>query len=228
MDKIKIRLTALLLFVLTVNGNLRAQDWPIFGRYMEPNQNLKDSTVNVINLRDSITDFWIEKSSEFFHQNHYVDRGISGQTSPQMLLRFRQDVISLKPKAVVILCGTNDIAGNTGPSTLEMIEDNIQSMSQLAKANNIKVILCSVLPANRFSWRPELQPADSIIGLNTWIRDYAKTNNYGYVDYYKDMVDDKKGLKAEYSPDGVHPNKEGYQVMERLVQPVIEQALNTK
>lgn len=198
----------------------QAQDWPNLQRYQADNAKLKALPVpkdRVVFLGNSITDFWINNSPEFFESNHYIDRGISGQTSPQMLLRFRQDVIDLHPKAVVIECGTNDIAGNTGPSTVIMIEDNIKSMAELAKANKIKVLLGSVLPSNRFSWAPKVQPADSIIKLNVWIKQYCKANNFIYVDYYTALVDDAKGLKKGYGPDGVHPNKEGYAVMEGIV-----------
>jgi len=205
-----------------------AQDWPNLGRYQADNEKLKQdpaAKTTVVYMGDSITDFWIGASPDFFKQNNYVDRGISGQTSPQMLLRFRADVIDLKPKAVVLLCGTNDIAGNTGPETLEMVENNIKSMAELAKANKIKVILCSVLPANKFGWRPNLQPADTIISLNAWISDYAKKSHFTYVDYHQAMADDQKGLGKNYSEDGVHPNKAGYAVMEKLVQEAIKNNL---
>jgi lysophospholipase L1-like esterase len=205
-----------------------AQDWPAFGRYRDSNEVLKAAPGprdRVVFMGNSITDFWIKASPEFFEQHHYVDRGISGQTSPQMLIRFRADVISLKPKAVVILCGTNDIAGNTGPSTLEMIEDNIMSMAELAKANKIRVILCSVLPASAFPWKPEVHPAEKIVELNQWIKKYAKKKKMIYLDYYSSLVDDKGGMKPDYSKDGVHPNKAGYQVMENLAEPVIEKAI---
>lgn len=197
-----------------------AQDWPNLQRYQPDNAKLKALPVpkdRVVFMGNSITDFWINNSPGFFENNHYIDRGISGQTSPQMLLRFRQDVIELHPKAVVIECGTNDIAGNTGPSTVAMVEDNIKSMAELAKANKIKVVLGSVLPSNRFSWAPKVQPADSIIKLNVWLRQYCKDNNFTYVDYYSGLVDNAKGLKKEYGADGVHPNKEGYAVMEGIV-----------
>jgi lysophospholipase L1-like esterase len=209
---------ALLSFCLASHG----QDWPNFGRYRDANEKLQGSSrPNVVFMGNSITDGWIGNSPSFFENNHYIDRGISGQTSPQMLLRFRADVIALHPKAVVIECGTNDIAGNTGPSTLAMVEDNIMSMAELAKANKIKVILGAVLPANKFGWKPDLQPADSIIALNVWIKAYAQKNHFSYIDYYTSLVDDKKGMKPEYSQDGVHPNKAGYAVMEKLALPVI-------
>lgn len=219
---------SLFFLLILVSQLVMAQDWPNLGHYHDANQKIKrDSSgqVKVVFMGDSITDFWIGASPDFFNQNNYADRGISGQTSPQMLLRFRADVIALKPKAVVLLCGTNDIAGNTGPSTLEMVEDNIVSMAELAKANKIKMILCSVLPANRFGWKPDLQPADSIISLNNWISNYAKSKHLAYVNYYPDLVDEQKGMKKEYSPDGVHPNKSGYEVMKKIVQGVIRKTL---
>ena len=198
----------------------QAQDWPNLQRYQPDNAKLKSLPApkdRVVFMGNSITDFWINNSPAFFKNNHYVDRGISGQTSPQMLLRFRQDVIALHPKAVVIECGTNDIAGNTGPSTVAMVEDNIKSISELARANKIKVVIGSVLPSNRCSWAPKVQPADSIIKLNVWLKQYCKENNFTYVDYYSALVDDAKGLKKEYGPDGVHPYKEGYAVMEGII-----------
>lgn len=208
-----------------------AQDWPNFARYRSANEQLKAAPVpadRVVFMGNSITDGWINNSPDFFEQNHYIDRGISGQTTPQMLVRFRADVIDLKPKAVVMLCGINDIAGNTGPSTLEMIEDNIMSMAELAVASKIKVILCSVLPANKFPWRPEIQPAEKVVALNAWIKAYAAKQHFTYLDYYPSLVDDKMGMKAEYSGDGVHPNKAGYAVMEKLAQPVIAAVLKSK
>jgi lysophospholipase L1-like esterase len=209
------------------------QNWADQKRYKDDNEKLlADSSqrkeIRAVFMGNSITDFWINQSPEFFKDNDFVNRGINRQTSPQMLLRFRQDVIALHPKAVVIECGTNDIAGNTGPSTLEMIGDNITSMAELAKANKIIVILGSVLPANKFLWRPEVEPADKIIALNDWIKDYAIKHQFGYINYYDAMVDDQKGLKNEYSEDGVHPNKEGYEVMEKVAAPVIRKVVGGK
>ncbi len=176
-------------------------------------------------MGNSITDAWINVSPGFFEGKDYVDRGISGQTTPQMLIRFRPDVIDLDPSLVLILAGTNDIAGNTGPSTLEMIEGNIASMAELARANNIKVILCSVLPAFDYPWKPGLEPAEKIVELNKWIKKYAKKNKFTYLDYYSSLVDNRGGMKEEYSRDGVHPNKEGYAVMEAIAEKAIQKAL---
>ena len=203
-------------------------DWPNFNRYREANEKLGLPTAGerrVVFMGNSITDGWIRISPEFFEGKPYMDRGISGQTTPQMLVRFRADVIHLKPKVVLILGGTNDIAGNTGPSTLEMIEDNLASMAELAKANGIRVILCSVLPVYDYPWKPGLEPAEKIVTLNKWIKEYASLHQCDYLDYYSSVVDDRKGMKAEYSKDGVHPNKEGYKVMELLAEKAIKKAL---
>jgi lysophospholipase L1-like esterase len=179
----------------------------------------------VVFMGNSITDGWINARPDFFSKNNYLDRGISGQTTPQMLIRFRQDVIDLHPKVVVILAGINDIAGNTGPSSLVMIEDNLASMAQLAKANGIKVVMCSVLPAYSFPWRQGIDPVQKIIDLNKWIKHFAEKNNFVYVDYYDAMVDERKGLPASLSKDGVHPNVAGYEIMEPLAQKGIAKAL---
>jgi lysophospholipase L1-like esterase len=206
-------------------------DWPNFGRYREANERLGLPAADekrVVFMGNSITDGWIRISPEFFEGKPYIDRGISGQTTPQMLVRFRADVINLKPKVVLILGGTNDIAGNTGPSTLEMIEDNLASMAELAKANGIKVILCSVLPVYDYPWKPGLEPAEKIVTLNKWIKEYASLHKCDYLDYYSSEVDERKGMKAAYSKDGVHPNKEGYKVMEVLAEKAIKKALKDK
>jgi len=203
-------------------------DWPNLECFREANAKLglpKEGENRVVFMGNSITIGWIEMHPEFFAGKPYVDRGISGQTTPQMLVRFRQDVIDLKPAVVVILAGVNDIAGNTGPSTLEMIEGNLASMAEIAKTNNIKVIMCSVLPAYDFPWNPGLQPAEKIYALNQWIRKYAGENDHLYLDYFTSMADEKKGLKKELTYDGVHPNLAGYKVMEPLVEEAIRAAL---
>ena len=166
--------------------------------------------------------------SAFFAGKSYVNRGISGQTTPQMLVRFRQDVIELKPAAVVILAGINDIAENTGPTTLEAIFGNIVSMAELARANNIRPVLCSVLPAYTFRWRPHLQPAEKVAALNAMIKDYCEKQNIVYVDYFSAMVDERKGLDKKYTNDEVHPTLAGYKVMAPLAEAGIAKALTKK
>ena len=177
----------------------------------------------VVFMGDSITQGW--KLDESFPGKNYINRGISGQTTPQMLVRYRQDVIDLKPKVVVLLAGTNDIAGNTGPMTLEQTEGNIASMAELATANNIRVVLCSITPAFDYSWAPGLTPAPKIVALNAWIKDYATRKGFVYVDFHTAMKDERDGLPATLSKDGVHPLPAGYAVMAPLAQAGIEKAL---
>src|SRR5690606_17045608 len=174
---------------------------------------------------NSITEGWIGASPEYFDSNPYVNRGIGGQTTPQMLLRFRQDVIDLEPKAVLILAGTNDIAGNTGPMTLEQIRDNILSMVELAKANDILPIVCSVLPAYDYPWRPGKRPNVKIPQLNGMLKTMAAEEGVPYLDYFTPMADARNGLPVEYTTDGVHLTKEGYGVMEKLVQEKLSKVL---
>ena len=217
-----------LIVMMFFNQNSEAQDWPNLGRFKAENEKLGEPAKKekrVVFMGNSITEGWSQHNPEFFEGKPYVNRGISGQTTPQMLIRFRPDVINLQPKVVVILAGINDIAGNTGPSSLKMIIDNIKSMAQLAKANKIDVVLCSVLPANDFPWNPGTEPADKVIELNRMIEKYAQENKFIYVDYFSIMVDNQKGLKSELTYDGVHPNKEGYKVMEPLVEKAIKKAL---
>ena len=185
----------------------------------------KSGEDRVVFMGDSITEIW--KLDEAFPGKPYVNRGISGQTTPQMLVRFRQDVIDLKPKVVVILGGTNDIAGNTGPMTLEQTEGNLASMAELAAANGIRVVLCSVLPAFDYHWAPGLQPAPKIAQVNAWIKNFAAQKGYVYVDYYSAMKDDRGGLPATLSKDGVHPLPAGFAVMTPLAEAGIEKALKT-
>jgi lysophospholipase L1-like esterase len=221
--------SGIILFLLSLYYGVQAQDWPNLEKYAHANTELKAPTKNekrVVFLGNSITEGWITKHPEFFTDNSYLNRGISGQTTPQMLVRFRADVVKLHPKVVVILGGTNDIAGNTGPSTLEMTEDNLASMTEIALANNIKVVLCSVLPVYDYPWKKGLQPAEKIVALNAWIKDYCAKKKIIYVDYFNAVVDERNGFKAELTYDGVHPNLTGYQVMEPLVQKAIHKALS--
>lgn len=222
-------LKLVLVFLLLLGfGNSHAQDWPDLKRFQEANSKLStpDATTHrVVFMGNSITIGWINTRPEFFESHSYVNRGISGQTTPQMLLRFRQDVIDLKPSVVVILAGINDIAGNTGPSTLDMIMDNLISMAELAKANHIKVVLCSVLPARDFPWRPGMEPAEKVVKLNKLLRAYADENDLVYVDYFSSMADDANGMKEGLAYDGVHPTALGYSIMEPLVEKGIAEAL---
>lgn len=205
---------------------IKYPDWAALNRYKKKNKSIPPPTEGekrIVFFGDSITQAWKTLKPEFFASKSYINRGINGQTTSQMLLRFRPDVIELQPEIVVILAGTNDIAGNTGPTTLETILGNIISMCELAKVNKIKTVLCSVLPANDYPWTPNKEPADKIIALNTMIENYAKANNIAYAVYYSAMVDERKGLKSIYSEDGVHPNQKGYAVMEPIIEAVIHQ-----
>lgn len=208
-----------------------AQDWPNLKRFQEDNVKLAAPAANekrVVFMGNSITEGWKNTSPEFFNGRPYINRGISGQTTPQMLIRFHQDVVNLKPKVVVMLCGINDIAGNTGPSTLEMIEDNIAAMAEIAKANNINVVLSSVLPAFDFPWKPGLEPANKVIALNKWIKEYAAQHKLIYLDYFSAMKDERNGLSEDLAKDGIHPTKKGYAIMEPLAEKAIAQAMKQK
>ncbi|UMB61549.1 SGNH/GDSL hydrolase family protein [Lutibacter sp. A80] len=226
-----IQLTLCILFMCSSIEASYAQDWANLERFQKENAELlisKKDANRIVFMGNSITEGWLRIRPEFFSNNPYINRGISGQTTPQMLLRFRQDVIDLKPAAVVILAGINDIAGNTGPSTIEMIVGNIISMTELAKANNIKVILCSVLPAYDFPWRKGLEPAEKVVKLNALLKAYAKQQNLEFVDYFKPMANEINGLKESLGDDGVHPNLNGYLIMEPLVKKAIVKTLNLK
>lgn len=207
---------------------LMQQDWANLKKYRSANERIQETTPGdrVVFMGNSITEGWVRYSPKFFSENNFVGRGISGQTTPQMLVRFVPDVIDLAPEVVVILAGTNDVAGNTGYSSLKMITDNIKAMTQLATANGIEVILSSVLPAYDYPWRPGLEPAEKIRKINSWLQEYATENGHIYLDYYSHMVDDKGGLREEFSEDGVHPNGKGYAVMEPLAKEAIRKALN--
>jgi lysophospholipase L1-like esterase len=213
------------------------KDWPELVRYREANIKIAPPAKNerrVVFMGDSITDAWVRPQfGGFFPGKPYIGRGISGQTTPQMLIRFRPDVIALQPKVVVILAGTNDIAGNTGPMSLEEIEANLASMSELARAHNIKVVLASVLPvydgghnsSGKGVIMTDRRPPVKILALNEWIKKYSVERKLVYLDYFSAMVDDKGFLKRELSEDGLHPNKAGYAVMAPLAEKAIQTAL---
>ena len=211
-------------YILLFLSFVSAQDWANLNKYREDNAKLAltfSGENRIVFMGNSITEGWKTFHPEFFSGKPYINRGISGQTTPQMLLRFRADVINLNPELVIILAGTNDIAGNTGPSSIEMIAHNIISMAELAIINDIKIILCSVLPVYDYTWKPGLNPVGKISALNEIIRDYAQNNGITYLDYYSSMVDNRKGLIEPYTYDGVHPNKLGYTIMESLLETAI-------
>jgi lysophospholipase L1-like esterase len=205
------------------------QDWPNLKRYQDANATVTapaPGEERVVFMGDSITDGWGKRYGQFFPGKPYINRGISGQTTPQMLIRFRPDVIALKPRVVVILAGTNDIAGNTGPSSLGMIEDNLASMVDLAQSNGIKVVLSSVMPVcDYIQNQTARRPNEKIIELNRWIKSYAASHKAVYLDYYAPMLDDKGVFKQEITYDGLHPNSAGYEIMMPLAQKAIDQAL---
>ena len=208
------------------HDQLMLTDFPWLARFKEADVKLGPPAAGetrVVFMGDSITEGWHLDLS--FPGKPYINRGISGQTTPQMVLRFRQDVIALQPKVVVILAGTNDIAGNTGPETLEEIEDNLASMADLAHANGIRVVLCSITPAFDYPWQPGLTPAPKIDAINTWLKAYSSDHGYIYVDFHSAMKDARDGLPAALSRDGVHPLPAGYAVMAPLVETGIEKAL---
>ena len=208
----------------------KLKDWPNLSRYRDANSQVQPRAPGedrVVFMGDSITDGWGRKYGKFFPGKPYINRGISGQTTPQMLIRFRPDVIALRPKAVVILAGTNDIAGNTGPTTLEAIEDNLASMSELARANGIRVVLASLLPVcDYIRAQTPRRPTEKILALNAWMKDYAAKNGFIYLDYYSATLDDNKMLKQELTYDGLHPNDTGYEVMAPLAEKAIITALH--
>lgn len=209
----------------------RLNDWPQLERYAKENAALppvKPGEKRVVFMGDSITDGWGRQVGEFFPGKGYINRGISGQTTPQMLVRFRADVIALKPAVVVILAGTNDIAGNTGPSSLQMIEDNLTSMAELARVNGIHVVIANLLPISNYNdpTSSQRRPPADIKALNGWIREYTTREHLGYVDYFSATVDKSGQLRAELSGDGLHPNATGYTVMAPLAQKAIDKALS--
>lgn len=214
----KLILTALLT-VSSIAATAQPQigDWAKFGRYEEANKEVT-TTPRVVFMGDSITDFWVDADPDFFTANNFLGRGISGQTTSHMLVRFRRDVIDHHPKYVVILAGTNDIAKNLGDISLENALGNIISMCELARANKIKPLICSVLPCDYFFWRPEVKgQEEEIVRFNEMLKDYAKSAKIPYVDYHSVMKNDKNGLPKKYAEDGCHPTKEGYEVMKRII-----------
>ncbi|MDA7777809.1 SGNH/GDSL hydrolase family protein [Flavobacteriaceae bacterium] len=219
-----------LLFVLMIlsNGIIHAQDWANFNEFKTANEalpKLKTGEDRIVFMGNSITIGWLNTHPEFFKDKPYVNRGISGQTTPQMLVRFRADVIDVGATAVAILAGTNDIAGNTGPTTLEMIVNNIKSMTEIARANGVKVILCSVLPAYDYPWRPGLEPNIKIPKLNALIKAYAEENKVLYLDYFSALNNGGNGINKTYSYDGVHLTLAGYKLLEPLLEEAIKKVL---
>ncbi len=213
-----------LCLLVALNSALSAQDFANLNYYRKANTMLENPTENedrIVFMGNSITEFWKNVHPDFFVEKPYVNRGIGGQTTSQMLLRFRADVVNLHPKVVVFLGGTNDIAGNTGNVSLDMIEDNIFSMIDLAKTNDIAVVLCSVLPVFDYPWSPGKEPAEKIIELNKALRFYAETHDVTFVDFHTPMKDSRNGLRLELGEDGVHPNVNGYLIMEPLVEEAI-------
>jgi lysophospholipase L1-like esterase len=213
-------------------------DWPMLARYRDANAKISPSAADekrVVFMGDSITEGWMnhgtgasESNPGFFPGKPFIDRGISGQTTPQMLIRFRPDVIDLKPAAVVLFAGINDIAGNTGDMTLEETEGNLASMAELAQANGIKVVICSILPAYDFPWRPGREPAPKVVKVNEFLKSYAAAHGHVYVDFYAAMADPRGGLPSNLSHDGVHPTAAGYAIMNPLVEAGIAKALSEK
>jgi lysophospholipase L1-like esterase len=224
----KNRIVILIALVSMIAEISTAQDWANLTRFKKENAclgNPAPGEKRVVFMGNSITEGWEKTFPAFFDSNNYINRGISGQTTPQMLIRFRPDVINLKPAVVVILAGTNDIAGNTGPATTQEILGNLVSMAELAQANGIKVILCSVLPVYKYPWKPRVRPVKKIAELNAMIKSYCERSGCIYLDYYAAMENEKHGMKKEYADDGVHPTEAGYEVMMPLVRVAIEHVL---
>ena len=201
-------------------------DWPNLCYYWKENEQLSQLSENksrIVFMGDSITEEWGRLSPDFFQPTHYINRGIGGQTTPQMLVRFKQDVINLNPAIVFILAGTNDIAGNTGPANQEMITNNIFSMAELSVRFSIKVVLSSILPVDKYPWAENIKEVpETISKINQQLKSFSQEHSIIYLDYYSSMVGENRGLKKEYTTDGVHLNKEGYDVMSDLVQDVLK------
>ena len=216
---------SILTLALTLMSTIfSAQDFANYSKYEKDNVKVKSTNTvpSAVFMGDSITEGWFSTDPKFFTDNNFVGRGISGQTTSQMLLRFREDVINLKPKKVIILAGTNDIAENSGPISLEKVFGNIVSMAELAKANKIEVVICSVLPAYEFPWRKGIEPAKKVIALNKVLKNFAQKNHLIYVDYHTPLKDDKNGLPTEIAEDGIHPTKLGYAKMEGILMNILK------
>ena len=231
--KIRLRVLTFLVivfqFTMTIAQDPNPMDWPNFKQFEELNTKLakmKKNKNRVVFIGNSITIGWLQTNPNFFKDKDYVNRGISGQTTPQMLVRFRADVVDINADVVVILAGTNDIAGNTGPVTLKMIANNLKSMTEIAQANGIKVILCSVLPAYDYPWSPGKKPNIKIPKLNSMIKDFAKESGAFYLDYFKALNDGNNGIIKEYSNDGVHLTAKGYHVLEPMLEKALDKVLN--
>ena len=208
------------------------QDWANLGYYKEQNKLLGISSNierKIVFIGDSITEEWNNLYPEFFSRKNFINRGIGGQTTPQILVRFKPDAIDLRPDVIIILAGTNDIAGNTGPATVKMITDNIFSMAELAMINNIRVVISSILPVYEYPWNDNvMDPPKTIASINGIIKEYIQEHDLLYLDYYSSMVDEHKGLRKEYTNDGVHPNEAGYRLMCVIAESIISQALGRK
>ena len=204
-------------------AELRARDWPNLGQYRDANAALTTPPTAVF-IGDSLTEFW-QGADPDFYSNGIVGRGISGQTSPQMLLRFYQDVVALHPHAVHIMAGTNDLAANTGPTSPDDFKNNIRAMVDLARANHIRVILASILPADRFPWRPDIHPVEQIRQLNAWLRQFADQHKLIYADYYSSLTTPSGAFRPELSNDGVHPNSDGYAAMRPIADAALRKAM---
>ena len=208
----------------------KSLDWPNLSRYQYENRSVgipEKGKQRVVFMGDSITEEWSNFYADYFDTEGYINRGIGGQTTPQMLIRFKPDVIDLEPDIVVILAGTNDIAGNTGPSNVKMITDNIFSMAELARAHQIKVVLSSILPVFEYEWAKEIKDVPATIdSVNDELKKYVNDHGLVYLDYFSSMVDERKGLNKDYTYDGVHPNQDGYILMSSLAQKVLSRLLH--
>ena len=208
----------------------KSLDWPNLSRYQDENRSVglpEKGKQRVVFMGDSITEEWSNLYPDYFDTKGYINRGIGGQTTPQMLIRFKPDVIDLEPDIVVILAGTNDIAGNTGPSNVKMITDNIFSMAELARAHQIKVVLSSILPVFEYEWAKEIKDVPATIdSVNDELKKYVNDHGLVYLDYFSPMVDQRKGLNKDYTYDGVHPNQDGYILMSSLAQKVLSRLLH--